>query len=71
MIESEIGPKYLLLLRDDLSSYVWLFPFAAANAENAAEAILECTMSNRTWYRQSIQYSTTLPHHSAEIWPQS
>lgn len=27
--------KYILVLKDDLSSYTWLVPFAAANAENA------------------------------------
>ncbi len=41
MAPSKTGHKYLLLLRDDFSSYCWLFPFESANSENAANAILE------------------------------
>ena len=41
MAPSNTGAKYILLLRDDFSSYAWLIPFAAANAENAADAIIE------------------------------
>lgn len=42
----EIGPsntdaKYLLLLRDDFSSYSGLIPFASANANNTADALIE------------------------------
>jgi len=41
------GVKYILMLRDDFSSYCWLFPCANANSENAAEALLEwCSWSN-------------------------
>ena len=31
--------KYILILRDDFSSYVWLWPCVAANAEAAADAL--------------------------------
>ena len=31
--------KYALILRDDFSSYVWLFPCSAADADSAAESI--------------------------------
>ena len=34
------GQKYCLILRDDFSSYVWLFPTEKANAEAAAEALV-------------------------------
>ena len=38
------GFKYILMIRDDFSSYSWFLPFDAANAENAADALLEwCT----------------------------
>ncbi len=37
MAPSKAGYKYILLLRDDFSSYCWLFPFATATAENAAD----------------------------------
>lgn len=33
------GRKYALILRDDLSSYVWLFPVDAATSEAAADSI--------------------------------
>ena len=45
---SAIGSKYLLLVRDDFSSYSWLFPFHEATAENAAEAILEWSAAFNT-----------------------
>eukprot|EP00171_Calliarthron_tuberculosum_P022172 IDg22172t1 len=46
--QSNTGSKYILLLRDDFLSFVWLFPFAEANAENSAEAILEwCSTFNK------------------------
>ncbi len=35
------GAKNLLMFRDDFSPYVWLFPFAEADAKNSAEAILD------------------------------
>lgn len=38
---SKTGSKYLLLLRDDFSSYSWLIPFASANADNTADARIE------------------------------
>lgn len=38
---SKTGSKYLLLLRDDFSSYSWLVPFASANANNTADALIE------------------------------
>jgi transposase InsO family protein len=42
----EIGPghkgeKYVLMLRDDHSSYAWFFPFAETSAENAAIALID------------------------------
>ena len=42
----EMGPgtnglKYILMLRDDFSSYCLLFPCERANAENAADALME------------------------------
>lgn len=33
------GPKYVLLLKDDLSSFAWLFPTAHPDAENAVSAM--------------------------------
>lgn len=45
MISSSNRIKYLLLMRDDFSSYVWLFPFEAPNIENAAEAILKWSIA--------------------------
>lgn len=33
------GKKYILILRDDLSSYVWLWPTESATSEAAAEAL--------------------------------
>ena len=33
------GKKYLLLIRDDLSSYVWLWPTVSCTAEATAEAL--------------------------------
>lgn len=38
---SKTGSKYLLLLRDDFSSYSWLIPFTAANSDNTADALIE------------------------------
>ncbi len=38
---SRVGHKYILMIRDDFSSYLWLFPFENANSENSASAILE------------------------------
>lgn len=38
---STTGMKYLLLMRDDFSSYCWFLPFSNANSENAADALLE------------------------------
>jgi len=41
---STAGSKYILILRDDFSSFVWLFPYAEADSQNAASAVLEwCT----------------------------
>ena len=37
--------KYCLILKDDLSSYVWLFACTAATADNAAESILSWVAS--------------------------
>jgi len=34
------GLQYILIIRDDLSSYVWLFPKQAATAEEAADALV-------------------------------
>ena len=36
---SQEGLKYILLLRDDFSSYVWCFAFESADAESAAGAL--------------------------------
>ena len=33
------GKRYILLIRDDHSSYVWLWPTEAANADTAADAL--------------------------------
>ncbi len=33
------GKKYILIIRDDLSSYVWLWPTDSATSEAAADAI--------------------------------
>ncbi len=41
MALSSTGPKYLLMIRDDFSSYCWLIPFASANADKSANAILD------------------------------
>ncbi len=41
MALSSTGPKYLLMIRDDFSSYCWLIPFASANEDNSANAILD------------------------------
>ncbi len=38
---SQSGFEYILMLRNDFSSYCCLFPFESANAENEADAILE------------------------------
>lgn len=47
LLPNNKGEKYILVLRDDFSSYVWLFPFAEATAEKSAETILEwCTTFN-------------------------
>lgn len=35
------GEKYVLMLRDDHSSYYWFFAFADTSAENAARAIID------------------------------
>ena len=37
--------KYVLIIRDDLSSYVWLWPTAGPTSESAAEAIATWTSS--------------------------
>jgi hypothetical protein len=37
---SQNGFKYLLLLKDDLSSYLWLVPCKEAAAEETVEALL-------------------------------
>jgi len=46
----EIGPgadgiKYILMMRDDFSSYCWLFPFSNANSDSTAMALLEWSSS--------------------------
>ena len=38
---SSTGMKYLLMIKDDFSSYSWFIPFSNANAENAADGLLE------------------------------
>ena len=38
---STTGMKYILMMRDDFSSYSWFLPFGNANSENAADALLE------------------------------
>jgi len=41
------GVKYILMVRDDFSSFCWLFPFANANSANTCEALLEwCSTFN-------------------------
>lgn len=35
------GSNYLLVIKDDFSSYCWLLPFAKATADNAADSLLE------------------------------
>ena len=37
--ESSTGQKYALVLREDFSGFVWLFPFESATSEAAAEAL--------------------------------
>lgn len=39
MGDSSAGKKYILVLRDDLSSYVWLWPAEAATSECAVDAL--------------------------------
>lgn len=39
--KSNTGEIYILILKDDLSSYVWLFPSATADAEQVADALIE------------------------------
>lgn len=36
-----MGEKYVLMLRDDHSSYSWLFAFADTLAENAERAVID------------------------------
>jgi len=38
---SSSGPTYVLILKDDFSSYVWLKPCTAANAETTAMCLME------------------------------
>lgn len=39
--KSNIGPVYVLIVKDDLSSYTWLFPCDAPNTENVVDALTE------------------------------
>ena len=41
MGNSESGNAYVLILKDDLSGYVWLKPCEAANAESASKILIE------------------------------
>ena len=41
MGSSTMGFKYVLLMKDDLSGYVWMRPFTSANAEAAAKMVSE------------------------------
>jgi hypothetical protein len=38
---SSVGYKYLLLLKDDLSSYLWLVPAKSADAKTTVDALVE------------------------------
>jgi len=39
--KSTYGPKYVLILKDDLSSYVWLYACEAADAETTANSLID------------------------------
>lgn len=39
--DSKGGPVYILIIKDDLSSYVWLVPCGAADAEHTVDALLK------------------------------
>ena len=41
MNESRTGEKYVLILKDDASSFIWLRPSEAPDAETATQALLE------------------------------
>jgi hypothetical protein len=40
--KSSSGPIYILVLRNDMSDYVWLWPCEQANAANTADALTTC-----------------------------
>ena len=46
---SSTGPKYLLLLKDDFSGYVWLCPHDAADSTSVATSMLDLFASFGTW----------------------
>lgn len=41
LVPSLTGEKYVLIVRDGLSNYSWLFPFSNNHAENASRAIID------------------------------
>lgn len=52
MMDGVGGSKYVLILKDDFSRYVWLIAMAEANAENTTKALLSWFASFgivRTW----------------------
>jgi hypothetical protein len=48
---STVGCKYVLLLKDDLSGYLWLVPAVAADAETTVDALV-------TWFAAFCMTST-------------
>eukprot|EP00171_Calliarthron_tuberculosum_P002705 IDg2705t1 len=48
MTPSVTGAKYILILRDDFSSFIWMYPFPEADAHNAADAIIDWSASFST-----------------------
>lgn len=39
--KSSSGPSYVLIIKDDFSSYVWLYPCESVDAETGADALID------------------------------
>lgn len=64
--DSTVGQKYVLILGEDFSSFVWLFPFEIAISDSAAEAIASWIATIRCidWIMtdKGAYFKNRLPH---------
>lgn len=45
MAKASTGQRYVLIFKEDLSSYTWMFPSDSAGAETTAESLMTCMVA--------------------------